>query len=407
MHRSVAGDSTCVMVSEPFKAMFDIGLQARSIISHDVVFISHGHMDHVAALPWHAAQRAMGHMAPPTYFAPPATAAGLEAVLAASRQLQEPGEACLAACIVPLSASSTVLLSNSQRRGVPAAAAASQGDSRVETAAGAASQTHTDSRRCRAVELPPDTAPTAQWAQPRNFPFCVRPLPAQHRVEGCGFCVFSRSIRLAESVKLLSRQALLEAEAAGESLHTVHERALFAASGDTLLDAVLGSPEALQASVLVLECTYLEETPKTSVSKCRSRGHTHLVEVAAAWAAGTFQNEHILLAHVSRRYRFGAALKLVTGTLHDALVTHLKQELGHAPSAAEIADASAQRPHVHVHCPPDPLDVRGAAGHEANPRKRPAARQHGRQHSSRGRGRGRGRGGSAKRGRGHAQHGSR
>ncbi len=53
---SVAGEATAVMVPE-FDVCFDIGVCHKPILPAKFVALSHGHMDHVAALPYYFSQR--------------------------------------------------------------------------------------------------------------------------------------------------------------------------------------------------------------------------------------------------------------------------------------------------------------------------------------------------------------
>lgn len=53
---SIAGEATAVMVPE-FDVCFDIGLCGRSMLSSKFVALTHGHMDHVAGLPYYFSQR--------------------------------------------------------------------------------------------------------------------------------------------------------------------------------------------------------------------------------------------------------------------------------------------------------------------------------------------------------------
>lgn len=53
---SVAGEASAVMVPE-FDVCFDIGMCARPMLTSKFVALTHGHMDHVAALPYYFSQR--------------------------------------------------------------------------------------------------------------------------------------------------------------------------------------------------------------------------------------------------------------------------------------------------------------------------------------------------------------
>ena len=60
---------------------FDLGAQPWSFMGTENWFISHGHLDHVAALPAYVARRRMMKMTPPTIYAPEETIEPMKAVL--------------------------------------------------------------------------------------------------------------------------------------------------------------------------------------------------------------------------------------------------------------------------------------------------------------------------------------
>ena len=58
------------------------------------------------------------------------------------------------------------------------------------------------------------------------------------------------------------------------------------------------TPPILEAEVLVMECTFLDDDKP--IEEARKHGHIHLDEIAAA--ADRFKNKHIVLMHFSARY---------------------------------------------------------------------------------------------------------
>ncbi|MEM9883838.1 MAG: MBL fold metallo-hydrolase [Planctomycetota bacterium] len=66
---SIAGEESCVHLPE-FDVAFDIGLCPRAALSSNVVALTHGHMDHAAALSYYFSQRVFQGMGPGTVLCP-------------------------------------------------------------------------------------------------------------------------------------------------------------------------------------------------------------------------------------------------------------------------------------------------------------------------------------------------
>ena len=69
------------------KLGFDLGVQPWSFMSTPSWFLSHTHLDHVAALPVYVARRRMMKMEPPTIFLPIEAVEGVEGLLRAFQRL--------------------------------------------------------------------------------------------------------------------------------------------------------------------------------------------------------------------------------------------------------------------------------------------------------------------------------
>ena len=63
------------------KIGFDLGAQPWSFMGTPTWFVSHAHLDHIAALPVYVARRRMMKMEPPTIYLPEATIEGVEKIL--------------------------------------------------------------------------------------------------------------------------------------------------------------------------------------------------------------------------------------------------------------------------------------------------------------------------------------
>jgi ribonuclease Z len=69
-------------------------------------------------------------------------------------------------------------------------------------------------------------------------------------------------------------------------------------SGDTTIEGVLNNDKLLNAKVLLLECTILDDS--VSEEQCHTRGHIHIQDLVTHWRY--FRNEAIVLFHFSPRY---------------------------------------------------------------------------------------------------------
>lgn len=330
------------MVNSSPQVVFDLGGQFREAAGKDTVFVSHSHMDHIAAIPWHTSYRSMVKQHPATYLVPEAAEAGMLDVLAGHANLSEKSDA-MQCNLVPVSPNHLVMLrKKSLKVQTPAFAAGASADS--SSGEQALAPHRFQGHPARALVLP-STADVQQYST-AEFPHYVRIFATEHRVPSHAHVLYAR--RKSYPTHLLGAgEDIGAAIKEGRLLPEMTTTAELGVSGDTLLDSVLDCPDLCSASVLVLECTYLEDTPKTSIAKCRERGHVHLHEFALAWAAGVFTNNFIVLAHISARYSFHDAHRLVQRAL-SAAVKQMKQD-----GTLDKFDAQA-RPEVHVHCPGAP-----------------------------------------------------
>ena len=341
------------MVNSLPNVVFDLGGQFREAAGKDTVFVSHSHMDHIAAIPWHTSYRSMVKQHPATYIVPRDAKQGMLSVLSGHAQLSEKPDA-MQCNLQPVTPDDMILLrkkpskpkSTSSGGAAAAAAAAAAPLPQAATPAGQFDQAEARfaGHPSRALVIPSTSNTDAYSAA--EYPHFVRIFATEHRVPSHAHVLFARR-------KSYPKHLLAEGDDIGTAikekrlLPEISTSAVLGVSGDTVIDSILQCPELCSASVLVMECTYLEDSPRTSIEKCRERGHVHLLEFARAWAAGAFTNEHILLAHMSARYAFHEAQRCVQSALSSAF-----EEL-RAAGKANKGDLR-RLPQVHVHCPGAP-----------------------------------------------------
>lgn len=236
---SVGGVYTSLAVPE-LGLLFDAGASPRSNCGIDTILLSHGHVDHIGALPALLGIRALqGKQRPPRVLMPAEMVGELTAALAAITKLQR--------WKVEIEA---IGMS-------PGDELALRGDLRV-----------------RAV---------------RTF----------HPVPSLGYVVVRRVSKLKPELVGLPGSEVAARRRAGEDVTTYDDRLELGYATDTLVSAFDHAPELLQCRVLIAECTFLDE--RKTVEGARAGCHIHLDEIIER--ADRFANEHFVMMHFSQVYR--------------------------------------------------------------------------------------------------------
>jgi ribonuclease Z len=274
--RSTAGRETSVCLT---RAAFDLGVATQRSVHLAHIFISHGHPDHISAVPQHAARRRLMKLPAASYYVPPCCVQPLRAVLHAMAQLD-------GAPLVDPAQVVAMLPSGTDPGGE----------------GGSAEPAVTE------VSIARDCT--------------VRAWPTVHRVPSQGYTMWrtKKSLKPALAAELaagrLSTRQLGALRKDGQEIEDVSSACVFAFSGDTTLQAVLDHQPALDAEALVLECTYFDAS-RHPVSVAQERGHVHLDEIAAN--AALFRNRRLVLAHFSDAYSHQEITELVASKLPDWL----------------------------------------------------------------------------------------
>ncbi len=236
---SVGGVYTSLAVPE-LGLVFDAGASPRSAGGIDTILLSHGHADHVGALPALLGIRALhGKTKPPRVVMPVEIIDDLQAALAALSKLQR----------WPLAIDAIGM--------APGDELELRGDLRI-----------------RAV---------------RTF----------HPVPSLGYIVVRRVARLKPELVGMTGPEIAARRRAGEEVSVYDDRLELAYATDTLVSALDHAPELYTARVLIMECTFLDQ--RKSLEAARAGCHIHLDEVIER--AELFENEHVVLMHFSQLYR--------------------------------------------------------------------------------------------------------
>ncbi len=236
--RSLGGIYTSVYVPE-FSVLFDVGVALRDHIGAKFICLSHGHVDHVGALPAFVGMRGLfGQTDPLTIFCPKAIEVHLTQGLKAFQDMQ--------------------------------------GYELNVTVHGL---------------LPGDVVDLSKRIKLRAF-------RTYHPAPSLGYGLFETVQKLKPEFKTLPGDELRRRRLANDPIFDIQERNYFAYATDTLPDVFKHEPWLKDVQELMVECTFLDD--KKSVANARRGGHIHLDELKPLLES--FNNRRVHLMHFSQLY---------------------------------------------------------------------------------------------------------
>jgi ribonuclease Z len=237
------------------KIGFDFGAQPWSFMGTGTWFVSHTHLDHIAALPVYVARRRMMKMEPPTIYLPEATIEPIERILKLFTRLDRGRLPC---------------------RMLPAR----PGDE---------------------IELSREHVVTVS--------------ATRHTVPSLGFIVWDRRRKLKQEFHGLPGDQIRDLRLAGTDVTEEIRIPLLAYLGDSSPEGLDQCPAMYEARVLITEITFV--APSHRKDKIHKYGHIHLDDIVERQAR--FKNELIIASHFSTRYVDNRIRRLVERALPDLL----------------------------------------------------------------------------------------
>ena len=220
------------------KLGFDMGGTPWGFMGTQTYFISHAHLDHMAALPAYVARRRMMKMEPPTIFVPEEVHEATDRMLKAWQRLD----------------------------------------------------------RGRMIVNLVGAKPGVEYELSREH--IVTAFPTKHTVPSLGYIVWERRRKLKPEYQGLSGDEIRDIRMSGIEVSGEVRIPIVCYCGDTAPAGLDADPAVYEARILITELTFFR--PEHRKDKIHKFGHTHLDDLLER--ADRFRNELIVLGHFSTRY---------------------------------------------------------------------------------------------------------
>lgn len=241
------------------KLGFDLGAQPWGFMGTASWFVSHTHLDHVAALPVYVARRRMMKMEPPTIYLPEYAVEPTQRLLRMFSRLDRGRLPCDLVGVSP-------------------------GDE---------------------IELSRELVVTAS--------------ATRHTLPSLGYVVWERRRKLKPEYRDLRGDQIRDLRLAGTEVTQERRIARLAYLGDSAPPGLDDCPAMYEAEVLILEITFVARRHRKE--KIHKLGHIHLDDIVER--RGRFQNKLIVASHFSTRYNARQVRTYVEKALPDMLENRL------------------------------------------------------------------------------------
>lgn len=258
---SLSGIRTAIAMPE-LSLCFDVAQGYPYLINLKHFFISHGHLDHAAGIPYIISQRAMNSLPPGNFYMPGSLVEPMDQIMKLWEKIEKHEYKYNFVTV--------------------------KGDDEI----------------------------------PLNAQTYIKVFPTTHRIESYGYTLFEIHKKLKKQYLGLPQQEIVELRRKGHEVNEVHHIPVVSFTGDTQIEFLDSRPWVRQSKLLFMEATYLDE--RKTIEQARQWGHTHIDEVVPRLK--DIESEKIVFIHASSRYSDKEAERLLKARIpaeyHERIVLY-------------------------------------------------------------------------------------
>ncbi|MGZ3773091.1 MAG: MBL fold metallo-hydrolase [Pseudobdellovibrionaceae bacterium] len=243
---SLSGIRTAIAMPE-LSLCFDVAQGYPFVIHLKHFFISHGHLDHAAGIPYIISQRAMNSLSPGKFYLPSSLVDPMDQIMKLWEKIEKHQY-------------------HYEFIGV-------KGDEEI----------------------------------PINSQTYIKVFPTTHRIESYGYTVFEIHKKLKKEYTACTHQEIIELRRQGIDVNEIHHIPAITFTGDTQIEFLDSRDWIKKSKILILEATYLDD--RKTIAQAREWGHTHLKEIIPRLPE--IESEKIVFIHASSRYSDKEAQRLL------------------------------------------------------------------------------------------------
>lgn len=243
---SLSGIRTAITMPD-LSLAFDVAQGYPYLLNLKHYFISHGHLDHAAGIPYIISQKAMNTQEPPKFYMPESLVGPMDKIMKLWEEIEN----------------------------------------------------HTYSYEFIPVK--------GDYVIELNQQTYVKVFPTTHRIESYGFTVFEVHKKLKKEYLGLGRDEIVNLRRQGVDINEIIHTPVVSFTGDTQIEFLDSRDWVKKSKILIMETTYLDD--RKTIEQARKWGHTHIDEVIPRLSE--IEAEKIVFIHASSRYSDAEATRLL------------------------------------------------------------------------------------------------